>query len=203
MTRYVKVAAAQMGPNNEGTPVDAIVERMRRLLDEAIGGGAEVVAFPEMALSPYFPKRIREDAEQFFSREVPPAALAPLIEKARGAGMAWSVGFCERDGDRRFNTAVLVDERGGVCLTYRKTHLPGTNRAEPGVTGRVFEPHYFDAGDTGFRVARTGRARIGIAICQDRRYSETYRCLGLAGAEIVLIGYNTPAGANAPALNEL
>jgi N-carbamoyl-D-amino-acid hydrolase len=203
MARYVKVAAAQMGPNNEGTPVDAIVERMRRLMDEAIAGGAEVVAFPEMALSPYFPKRIREDAEQFFSREVPPAALAPLIETARGAGIAWYVGFCERDGDRRFNTAVLIDERGGVRGLYRKIHLPGTNRVEPGVTGRVHEPYYFDSGDTGYQVSETQPARIGIAICQDRRYSETYRCLGLGGAELVLIGYNTPAGPQALALNEL
>src|SRR5215472_7362786 len=87
VARYIKVAAAQMGPNNEGTPVDAIVERMVRLMDEAIADGADVVAYPEMALSPYFPKRIREDADQFFSREVPPAALAPLIAKARGAGV--------------------------------------------------------------------------------------------------------------------
>ena len=203
MARSMKVAAAQMGPNNEGTPVEAIVARMQRLMDEAIAEGANLVAYPEMALSPYFPKRIREDADQFFSREVPPAALAPLIERARGAGVAWYVGFCERDGDRRFNTAILVDERGGVRGRYRKIHLPGTNRAEPGVTGRVHEPYYFDPGDTGYRVFETRHARVGLAICQDRRYSETYRCLGLGGAELALIGYNTPAGPQALALNEL
>ncbi|HEV2282265.1 MAG TPA: nitrilase-related carbon-nitrogen hydrolase, partial [bacterium] len=86
---------------------------------------------------------------------------------------------------------------------YRKIHLPGTNRVEPGVTGRVHEPYYFDSGDTGYQVYEMRPARIGIAICQDRRYSETYRCLGLAGAELVLIGYNTPAGPQALALNEL
>jgi len=203
VTRYVKVAAAQLGPNNEGTPVDAIVTRMLRLMDEAIAERADIVAYPEMALSPYFPKRIREDAEQFFSREVPPAALAPVVERARGAGIIWHVGFCERDGDRRFNTAVLIDERGDVRGRYRKIHLPGTNRVEPGTTGRVHEPYYFDPGDTGYRVFETPRARIGIAICQDRRYGETYRCLGLGGAEAVLIGYNTPAAPQALALNEL
>jgi predicted amidohydrolase len=203
VARYVKVAAAQMGPNNEGTPVEAIVERMARLMDEAVASGANVLAFPEMALSPYFPKRIREDVEQFFSRDVPPAVLAPLIAKAQAAGLAWYVGFCERDGDRRFNTAVLIDERGGVRGRYRKIHLPGTNRVEPGVTGRVHEPYYFDSGDTGYQVFETRYARIGIAICQDRRYSETYRCLGLGGAELALIGYNTPAGPQALGLNEL
>lgn len=86
---------------------------------------------------------------------------------------------------------------------YRKIHLPGTNRLEPGASGRVHEPYYFDPGDTGYRAFETRPARIGIAICQDRRYGETYRCLGLAGAELVLIGYNTPAAPQALALNEL
>jgi predicted amidohydrolase len=112
------------------------------------------------------------------------------------------VGFCEQDGDRRFNTAVLIDQAGRVCGRYRKTHLPGTNRAQPG-PGRVYEPYYFDAGDTGYRVFETPPARIGVAICQDRRYPETYRCLGLGGAEVALIGYNTPAAPQALALNEL
>jgi predicted amidohydrolase len=67
----------------------------------------------------------------------------------------------------------------------------------------VHEPYYFDSGDTGYRVFETARARIGVAICQDRRYSETYRCLGLGGAELVLVGYNTPAAPQALALNEL
>jgi N-carbamoyl-D-amino-acid hydrolase len=158
MARYMKVAAAQMGPNNEGTPVDAIVARMLRLMDEAIAEGARIVAYPEMALSPYFPKRIREDAHQFFSPEVPPAALGPVIEKARRAGLVWYVGFCERAGDRRFNSAVVIDERGAVRGHYRKMHLPGTNRVEPGQTGRVHEPYYFDSGDTGFQVVETARS---------------------------------------------
>ena len=203
MARQIKVAAAQLGPNNEGTPVAAIVARMGRLMNEAIDAGVDILAYPEMALTPYFPKRIREDADQFFSPEVPPAALGPLVDKARRTGVVWYVGFCEREGGRRFNTAVLIDERGAVRIRYRKIHLPGTNRVEAGVTGRVHEPYYFDPGDTGYRVAETRPARVGIAICQDRRYGETYRCLGLGGAEMTLIGYNTPAGPRALELNEL
>ena len=203
MARYLQVAAAQMGPNNEGTPRDQIIGRMLRLMDDAIAEGVEVLAYPEMALTPYFPKRIREDSEQFFEHEVPPAVLAPLLEKARAAGMMCHVGFCERDGDRRFNTAILTDQTGAVCGRYRKVHLPGLSRPDPTMPRRVYEPFYFDAGDTGFRVFPTAKARIGVAICQDRRYGETYRCLGLGGAELVLIGYNTPAEPLSLAHNDL
>jgi N-carbamoyl-D-amino-acid hydrolase len=202
MPRYVKVAAAQLGPNSEGTPRHAIVERMLSLAGAAAAEGVQVLAYPEMALTPYFPRRIRDDYDQFFDTEVPPPDLGPLLARVRDAGMVCHVGFCERDGARRFNTAMLVDEAGRVCGRYRKTHLPGFNRAAQGTSG-VYEPYYFDTGDTGFQVFGTRPARVGIAICQDRRYSETYRCLGLRGAEVVLIGYNTPTAALALSQNEL
>jgi predicted amidohydrolase len=201
MPHHVKVAAAQMGPNNEGTSREAIVERMMALLEQAAAEDVEILAYPEMALTTYFPKRIRDDFDQFFETEVPPKALAPLLGRAAEAGIACHVGFCEKADGRYFNTALLTDERGRLCGTFRKIHLPG--RTRPDGHAQVYEPHFFESGDTGYKVFPTAKARVGIAICQDRRYPETYRCLGLLGAEIVLIGYNTPLSALALDLNEL
>jgi N-carbamoyl-D-amino-acid hydrolase len=193
VSRYVRVAAAQMGPNSEGMPEHQIIERMLALMDQAIAERVEIIAYPEMALSTYFPKRIRDDYDQFFVKEIPPKALSELLARARAAGIICHVGFCEKDGARRFNTAILTDETGNVCGRFRKIHLPGLDHPDPRRLAPVYEPYYFETGDTGFQVFPTSKARIGIAICQDRRYSESYRCLGLRGAEIVLIGYNTPA----------
>src|SRR5438093_275583 len=75
MPRSIKVAAAQLGPNNEGTPREEIVERMLGLLEQAVQEGVELIAYPEMALTTYFPKKIRPDFDQFFETEVPPKAL--------------------------------------------------------------------------------------------------------------------------------
>jgi predicted amidohydrolase len=197
----VKVAAAQMGPINEGTSREEAVDRMLALLDRAIAERVELIAYPEMALTTYFPKRIREDYDQFFENEVPPKALEPLLRRAREAGVAVHVGFCEKAGGRYFNTALLTDERGELAGTYRKIHLPG--RPSPDGLAQVYEVRYFETGDTGYRVFPLARARVGIAICQDRRYPESYRCLGLGGAEIVLIGYNTPLSPMALDQNEL
>jgi predicted amidohydrolase len=202
MPRCVKVAAAQLGPIPEGTSREEAVERMLALLEQAIHEGVEILAYPEMALTPYFPARIRDDFDQFFETEVPPKPLEPLLRRAREAGIVCSVGFCEKSPDGpRYNTALLTDETGRLCGTYRKIHLPG--RTAPDGYAQVYEPHYFEPGDTGFRVFPTARARVGLAICQDRRYPETYRCLGLLGAEIVLVGYNTPLSPLALDLNEL
>ena len=201
MARYVKVAAAQMGPNNEGTSREEIVERMLALLEQAIREEVELIAYPEMALTTYFPKRIRDDYDHFFETEVPPKAIEPLLRRAREARVACHVGFSEKDGGRYFNTALLTDETGRLAGTFRKIHLPGVKA--PDGYAQVFEPYFFQTGDTGFKVFPTAKARVGIAICQDRRYPESYRCLGILGAEIVLIGYNTPLSPLALDLNEL
>ena len=201
MPRYIKIAAAQMGPNNEGTSREEIVERMLVLLESAAREGVELIAYPEMALTTYFPKKIRKDFDQFFETDVPPKALEPLLRRAAQARIAVHVGFCEKADGKYFNTALLTDRDGRLCGTFRKIHLPGT-KADDGFA-QVYEPYYFAHGDTGYRVWDCAGARVGIAICQDRRYPESYRALALQGAEIILIGYNTPISALALDLNDL
>ena len=201
MPRYLKVAAAQMGPNQDGTPREAIVERMLALLDTAARDGVELIVYPEMALTTYFPKRIRSDFDQFFETEMPPKALEPLLRRAAEARVAVHVGFCEKADGKYFNTALLTDRDGRICGTFRKIHLPGTKAADG--FAQVYEPYYFAHGDTGYRVFDAAGAKVGIAICQDRRYPESYRALALQGAEIIVIGYNTPISATALDLNEL
>src|SRR5207245_4871483 len=130
-----------------------------------------------------------------------PKALEPLLSRATEARIAVHVGFCEKAGGKYFNTALLTDREGRLCGTFRKIHLPGTKA--PDGFAQVFEPYYFAHGDTGYKVFDAAGARVGIAICQDRRSPESYRCLALQGAEIILVGYNTPASPLALDLNEL
>jgi len=177
------------------------VERMLALLEQAKQQGVELIAYPEMALTTYFPKKVRKDFDQFFETEVPPKALEPLLRRAKEAKIAVHAGFCEKAEGKYFNTALLTDTAGKLCGTFRKIHLPGTK--EPDGFAQVYEPYYFAHGDTGYKIFDACGAKIGIAICQDRRYPESYRALALQGAEIILIGYNTPISALALDLNEL
>jgi len=201
MPRFVKVAAAQMGPINEGTPRAEVVERLHALFEEAVREDVEILAYPELCLTPYFPKRIRDDFDQFFEAEMPTKDLRPLFERAREARVAFHLGYAEKDRGRYWNTAILVDEDGTIFEKYRKTHLPGVTK--PDGYAKVYEPYYFVHGDTGFKVFDAKKAKVGVSICQDRRYPESYRSLGLQGAEIILCGYNTPVYPLALAHNEL
>src|SRR5213593_218338 len=166
--RGIKVAAAQMGPNNEGTSREEIVERMLGLLAEAVREGVVLIAYPEMALTTYFPKKIRPDFDQFFETEVPPKALEPLLRRAAEARIAVHVGFCEKAEGKYFNSALLTDRDGRFCGTFRKIHLPGTKA--PDRLDQVFEPSSSAQGYTHYQVFDGADPRVGIAICQDRRY---------------------------------
>lgn len=204
MPRPVKIAAAQMGPNQEASSPEEIVARMLALMDQAIEDRVEILVYPELALTTYFPKKIREDYDQFFATGMPSPAAEPLFQRAREAGIAFHLGYAERTArGRHFNTAIYVDETGTVLHTYRKIHLPGLSTQAPAGVVRVYEPHFFDTGDLGLQAFQAGQAVLGISICQDRRFSEAYRVLGLQGAEIVLNGYNTPASPLALEQNEL
>jgi predicted amidohydrolase len=201
MSRRVKVAAAQMGAINEGTTREQCVERMLALLEQAIAEDVEILAYPELCLTPYFPKRIRDDADQFFETEMPNKVVEPLLQRAREAGVAVHIGYAEKARARHYNSSIYIDADGTVLGVYRKIHLPGVTK--PDGYAKVYEPYFFQTGDTGFKVFAGARARVGIAICQDRRYGESFRCLGILGAEIVISGYNTPAYPLALAHNEL
>ena len=90
MPRYLKIAGAQMGPNQDGTPREAIVERMLALLDAAARDDVELIVYPEMALTTYFPKRIRQDFDQFFETEVPPKARSEERRVGKECRSRWS-----------------------------------------------------------------------------------------------------------------
>lgn len=203
MPRWVKIAAAQMGPNNESASRKEIVDRLLALMDQAIDEHVEILVYPELALTTYFPKRIRDDYDQFFEAEMPNPSVEPLFRKAREARIAFHLGYAEKAAGKYFNTAIYVDENGHILNKYRKLHLPGLPKPAPPGVVRVYEPHYFAHGDTGFNAFRAKQAVIGISICQDRRYPESYRALGLQGAEIILNGYNTPLSPLALEHNEL
>ena len=211
MTRKICVAAAQMGPIARDEPRASAVARMMEMMREAHGRGARLVVFPELALTTFFPRWwMEEEAEldTFYEEEMPNAAAAPLFELARELEVGFYLGYAElvREGNRkrRFNTSILVDRTGRVAGKYRKVHLPGHANHEPDWQFQHLEKAYFEPGDLGFPVFDAFDGRAGMCICNDRRWPETYRVMGLQGVEIVLLGYNTPVHyPRAPQLDHL
>ena len=193
------IAAAQLGPIQRADSRADVVKRLLGLLHEAKSRGAELVVFPELALTTFFPRWWLTDPgeiDAFFEPEMPGRDTKPLFDEARRLGLAFCVGYAElaEEGGatRRFNTSILVDAAGRVVGKYRKIHLPGHAEHEPSRPFQHLEKRYFDVGDLGFGVWRMLGGLVGMAICNDRRWPETYRVMGLQGVELIVLGYNTP-----------
>lgn len=197
MARIVTVAAAQLGPIQKAESREDVVARMIALMEEASAKGATFIVYPELALTTFFPRWYEEDRakmDHWFEAEMPGPATQPLFDRAKALGMAMSFGYAELTPDgHHFNTSILVDRTGAIVGKYRKTHLPGHVEFDPERTHQHLEKRYFEPGDTGFPVWKFEGGLFGMAICNDRRWPETYRVMGLQGVEMVALGFNTPS----------
>ncbi len=199
MSRNVTLAAAQMGPIARTENRASVMRRLIAMMRQAKSMGANVVAYPEATLTAFFPHWYTEDEDEvdaWFERDMPGPDTQPLFDEARRLGIGFHLGYCELDlssgHKRRFNTAILVDAQGRIIGKYRKIHLPGHSDHRPHTPFQNLEKRYFEVGDLGFGAWRAYGGVAGMIICNDRRWPESYRVLGLQGVDMVFCGYNTP-----------
>ncbi len=178
----ITVAALQLALASEDEREN--IAAVSALVEEAAGKGARIVLPPELFSGPYFCKR--ED-EALFALARPTAehpsviAMRALAAKLR---IAIPTSFFERDGHHYYNTLAMIDERGEILGTYRKSHIPDG----PGYE----EKYYFRPGNDGFKVWDVAGTRIGVGICWDQWYPECARVMALMGAELLF--YPTAIG---------
>jgi Asp/Glu/hydantoin racemase/predicted amidohydrolase len=193
---------------------------MIALLREAALQGAQVVLFPEIAFTTFFPRYLiidETELESWFEHgdiRTEPNTKA-LFDAAREIGVDICVGFAEAtESGEHYNSCVYYHAATGDILSrYRKIHLPGDFEPLPDPTAvNQLEKRYFLPGNLGFKAFRVpglveqalksdsspdteGTAKgdpiLGLMICNDRRWAESWRAYGLQGVEIVLCGYNT------------
>jgi predicted amidohydrolase len=162
--------AVYQGPGASGD-VPANLATIRRVASRAAAEGAGLVVFPELFVTGYnLGPRLRELAEPLSG-----PSLEAIGAAAADCGTAVLTGFCERDGARLFNSAVLIGRDGSLQAVHRKCHLFGA------MEGELFTP-----GDALATIELEG-LRVGILICYHVEFPEAVRALALAGAELVAV----------------
>lgn len=172
-----RVAVVQMdcAIGDTAANTDRVLER----LDEAVHRSAQIVIFPEAALTGYCFDTVDEarepslDARRQYER---------IAKATKTAGVVSVVGSLEYDDDRLWNSVWIAGPDGPIGA-YRKTHLPFIG------ADKVTSP-----GDR-LRVWNTPFGRLGVIICYDLRFPETARTLALQGADIVAVPTNWSLGA--------
>ncbi|MGC8961761.1 MAG: carbon-nitrogen hydrolase family protein, partial [Candidatus Bathyarchaeia archaeon] len=174
----LRVAAAQIAPILMDK--DANLMMVEDYLEQAVKAGADLIVFPECALTGY----VFTDAGEV--REIAEPVPGPSTEKVEGLCRrleCWAVvGLIESSEKTFYNTAVLVGP-GGIAAKHRKSHLPLQGFDRFASKGR--EP---------LRVHDTAIGRIGLAICYDMFFPETVRVLALMDMELLAVPTNWAEG---------
>lgn len=179
--RNIKVAATQMACTWDAA---SNIKRAEDQVRKAHQQGAQIILLQELFETPYFCQEV--DPKHF--KLAKPVTGNGFIEHFQGLAreleVVLPISFFEIDGNNYFNSIVVLDADGSIVSHYRKVHIPDA-------VG-YYEKYYFSPGDTGFQVAKTRYADIGVAICWDQWFPESARSMVLKGAEMLF--YPTAIG---------
>jgi predicted amidohydrolase len=195
--RSLRVGAAQLGPITRDAGRSEVVDRLVTLMRRGSDAGCQLIVFPELALTTFFPRwyldDVPEELDSYYETEMPGPQTQRLFDEAKSLGVGFYLGYAELTPEgKRYNSSVLVERDGSIVGRYRKVHLPGHEEHEPDRPFQHLERRYFEEGPEGFSVWEAFDGIVGMALCNDRRWPETYRVMALQRVEMVLIGYNTP-----------
>ena len=181
----------------------SMIDKHIGYLEKAAEQGVQVICFQELFFGPYFAV-VQEQKYYDYAEPIPGPTTSTFVELAKKHHMVVILPIYEEEMPGVFyNTVVVIDADGTIAGTYRKSHIPHVPY--------FWEKFYFRPGNTGFKAWDTAVGKVGVCICYDRHFPESWRLLGLAGAEIVFnpnasapglsnrlweLEQNTAAGAN-------
>jgi N-carbamoylputrescine amidase len=169
----MRVAGIQI---QAGHDVERNADRALEMAEIAAEKGAQVIAFPELCLTPWF---LRDESAGHFSlaRGTASVLLDRFVASSQKHQTITVLPFFESSDGKHYNSAAVID-CGRLLGVYRKLHLPNIPLYR--------EQFYFAPGDTGLPVFETSRGRIGVQICWDNLFPEGSRVLALRGADLII-----------------
>ncbi|MCH8807426.1 MAG: carbon-nitrogen hydrolase family protein [Planctomycetes bacterium] len=173
----MKLALAQIQPGPDAQHNrERAIEAMRRAADR----GANLIVFPELALSPFFPQKRKDETAAQYAEPVPGPTTEMLCAAARKHALVTVFNLYERDeAGRKFDSSPVIDADGSLLGVTRMVHITDFDW--------FHERDYYQPSDRGAPVYDTAIGKLGVAICYDRHYPEYMRALGVQGAQIVVI----------------
>lgn len=149
-----------------------------RLMESASRKGAQMIVFPELCLSPFFPRLSGQDVSRY-AMSVNDRFVREFQSACKRLKLAASPNIYLREGDRYFDASLMINVNGEIMGVSKMVHI--------GQFPGFYERDYYTPSDTGFRVYELTFGRVGIVVCFDRHFPESIRTSVLRGAEVVII----------------
>ena len=170
----MKLAMAQMGMTE--SVADNLAKTLERM-EQAARAGADLIFFPEVQLTPFFPQYAGRDAGKWLMDPDGPE-LTAIRAACRRLHLWASPNVYLGLNGARYDASVMIDASGEVRGISKMVHIA---QAE-----HFYEQDYYTPSDDGFRVYDTPFGTIGIVICFDRHLPDGIRSCATQGAELVL-----------------
>jgi predicted amidohydrolase len=171
----MKLAMAQM--KNEGS-LEQNLMRSLSMTQKAAAQGADLILFPEVHLTEFFPQYPGQDVHAY-GIEIDSEIVAAFQNTCAQNHIAAVPNLYLKENGKFFDASIFIDQAGTVIGIQKMVHIA---QAE-----MFYEQDYYTPSDTGFQVFDTAWGKIGIVVCFDRHYPESIRTESLMGAELILI----------------
>ena len=169
----MKLALAQMSMQS---CMEDNLKKTLAFCEEA--AGSDLLFFPEIQLSPFFPQYEKQEVSQYCLTK-DSAEIAALQAKAAEHHYYFSPNVYMEQGGKRYDTSLWIDPEGRLADTAEMVHIAQAKQ--------FYEQDYYAPSEHGFKVFDTPFGKVGIVICYDRHLPESVRTCVLKGAELILI----------------
>jgi predicted amidohydrolase len=157
---------------------DGNFRRIEYALEDARQQKAEIACFPESAILGWE----NPDAHRL-ATPIPGADSDRLARLAEKFGIMIAIGLDEKDGDKLYDSAILVDKSGKLLLKHRKIN----------VLPELMDPPYATGKPVDIGAAETQFGRVGLMICADTFSDDHIRRMGTLKPDLVLVPYGWAA----------
>lgn len=171
----MRLAMAQM---RMSASIDENLKKTLDYMERAKAQGAELIFFPELQLTPFFPQFEKQDVSPWLMNAQAPE-LRAIREKCRELGLYASPNIYLALDGKRYDASLMIDSTGNVLGVSKMVHIAQAKY--------FYEQDYYTPSDSGFQVYDTPFGKIGIVICFDRHLPDGIRSCASQGAELVLI----------------
>lgn len=169
----MKIALAQMAMNDN---VGANLQKSLQFCD--LAKECDLLFFPEIQLSPFFPQYEKADASKYVMN-INSTAVRKFVNKAKENEFYLSPNIYLEQNKKCYDTSLWITPNGEIEGMAKMVHIAQAKQ--------FYEQDYYTPSDEGFKVFDTEFGKIGIVICYDRHLPESIRTCTLMGAELIIV----------------
>ncbi|MCH5213540.1 MAG: carbon-nitrogen hydrolase family protein [Oscillospiraceae bacterium] len=171
----MKIAAAQLRMSED---MEQNFQKSIELMKRAKEQGADLILYPEIQMSPFFPQYRKANADKYLI-SAENRYFKEFCKACKANKIMASPNFYFKENGKKYDMSFLIDSGGGVIGSQKMVHIA---QAE-----NFYEQDYYTPSNDGFNVFRTTFGNIAIVVCFDRHYPESIRTAALKGADLILI----------------